>query len=212
MKLALSPETLLRSAVNAYDMYLGPGLADLTPMASSILAEAPQRTLRRYRPTRRVRSDRPAVLLVPPLAAPANCFDLRRGCSMAEHFVGMGYPTYLVDYGPIHYEDRELGLEHWTDEVIPEAIKQVSRDTGGAPGPAGRLVPRRHHDPARRGRRPRAARGLGGHGGQPLRLHPGPDDGPGPPAGQAHRRRSGHRPLPHARRRTRAARERRASA
>ncbi|MEA2347050.1 MAG: poly[(R)-3-hydroxyalkanoate] polymerase subunit PhaC [Thermoleophilaceae bacterium] len=133
MKLAVSPEILLRSAVNAYDMYLGPGLADLTPMSSSILAEAPQRTLRRYRPTRRVRPDRPAVLLVPPLAAPANCFDLRRGCSMVEHFVGMGYPTYLVDYGPIHYENRDLGLEHWTDEVIPEAIKQVSRDTGGRP-------------------------------------------------------------------------------
>jgi polyhydroxyalkanoate synthase len=133
MKLALGPETLIRSAVNAYDMYLGPGLAEVAPMPSSILAEEPQRTLRRYRPTRHVRKDRPAVLMVPPLAAPASCFDLRRGCSMAEHFVGMGYPTYLVDYGPIHFQDRELGLEHWVDEVIPEAIKQVSRDTGGAP-------------------------------------------------------------------------------
>jgi len=133
MKLTDVPDTLIRSAVNAYDMYLGPGLADVTPMPSAILAEAPQRTLRRYRPTRHVKADRPAVLLVPPLAAPATCFDLRHGCSMVEHFVGMGYPTYLVDYGPIHFEDRDLGLEHWIDEVIPEAIKQVSRDTGGAP-------------------------------------------------------------------------------
>lgn len=137
MKLSLSPQTLIRSAVNAFDMYLGPGLADMTPMPSSILAEGPQRTLRRYRQGRSPRKDRPAVLLVPPLAAPASCFDLRRGCSMAEHLVGMGYPTYLVDYGPITFEDRELGLEHWVDEVIPTAIEQVSRDSGAPVQPVG---------------------------------------------------------------------------
>ncbi len=127
----LSPDKLLRSAVNAFDLYFGHGLADTTPMPSSIIAEAPQRTLRRYRPTRRVRTDRPPILLVPPLAAPAACFDLRRGCSLVEHFVNLGYPTYLVDYGPISFADRDLGLEHWVDEVIPSAIRQVSRDSGG---------------------------------------------------------------------------------
>ena len=73
------------------------------------------------------------MLLVPPLAAPASCFDLRRGCSMAEHLVGLGYPTYLVDYGPISFSDRALGLEHWVDDVIPEAVRAVSEDAGGAP-------------------------------------------------------------------------------
>ena len=29
------------------------------------------------------------VLLVPPLAAPASCFDLRRGCSLAEHLLAV---------------------------------------------------------------------------------------------------------------------------
>jgi polyhydroxyalkanoate synthase len=70
------------------------------------------------------------VLLVPPLAAPARCFDLRRGCSVAEHLISLGYPTYLVDYGPIGFGDRQLGLEHWVEEVIPRAVEAVATDAG----------------------------------------------------------------------------------
>ena len=73
------------------------------------------------------------MLLVPPLAAPAICFDLRRGCSVAEHLVLAGRPTYLVDYGEIEFADRALGLEHWIDEVVPGAIRAASEDAGGRP-------------------------------------------------------------------------------
>jgi polyhydroxyalkanoate synthase subunit PhaC len=73
------------------------------------------------------------VLLVPPLAAPASCFDLRGGCSVAEHLISLGYRTYVVDYGPISFADRDLGLEHWVDEVIPKAIAAASEDAGGRP-------------------------------------------------------------------------------
>ena len=89
--------------------------------------------MRRYRSRRRARADRAPVLLVPPLAAPATCFDLRRGCSLAEHLTALGYPTYLVDYGAISFCDRALGLEHWVEDVIPTAIRVVSEDAGGAP-------------------------------------------------------------------------------
>ena len=58
---------------------------------------------------------------MPPLAAPAFCFDLRRGCSLAEHLLLAGQETYIVDYGEIEFSDRTLGLEHWFDEVIPES-------------------------------------------------------------------------------------------
>jgi polyhydroxyalkanoate synthase len=51
---------------------------------------------------------------------------------VAEHLISLGYPTYLVDYGPISFQDRQLGLEHWVEEVIPQAIEAVSEDTGGA--------------------------------------------------------------------------------
>ena len=44
----------------------------------------------------------------------------------------LGHPTYLVDYGEISFSDRQLGLEHWANDVIPGAIESVSEDTGGA--------------------------------------------------------------------------------
>src|ERR671930_118490 len=62
-----------------------------------------------------------------------NGFDLLRGCSVAEHLIGLGYPTSLVDYGPIGFSDRALGLEHWVEDVLPTALRSVSEDAGGAP-------------------------------------------------------------------------------
>src|SRR3954470_23878600 len=120
------------AAANVWDMSpLGGGLADRTPTPSAVIDSGPQRTVRRYKLPRSPSAHSP-VLLVPPLAAPARCFDLRRGCSVAEHLISLGYPTYLVDYGRIGFSDRQLGLEHWVDDVIPEAIRTVSEDSGAA--------------------------------------------------------------------------------
>src|SRR3954447_477362 len=125
-------ERVVDSAANAWDMLpvVGHGLADKSRMPSAIIDHGPQRTVHRYRLPRRAQGHSP-VLLVPPLAAPASCFDLRRGCSVAEHLIALGHPTYLVDYGPIGWSDRALGLEHWVAEVIPKAIKAVQEDSGG---------------------------------------------------------------------------------
>lgn len=112
-----TPDTLIDAAANGFDLMLGQSAADFTPTPSSILDEGPQRLIRRYSSARHPLSDRAPVLLVPPLAAPAACFDLRRGCSLAEHLTGIGYPTYLVDYGPISFSDRALGVEHWASRA-----------------------------------------------------------------------------------------------
>ena len=120
------------ACANVWDMTVGPGVADLTPAPSAIIDEGPQRTVHRYRPTTRARRHAP-VLLVPPLAAPARCFDLRRGTSLVQHLVALGYPTYLVDYGPIGFSDRQLGLEHWVDDVIPNAVEAVKEDACDLP-------------------------------------------------------------------------------
>jgi len=127
----LSPiENAIDAAANAWDMTpLGGGLADTTPTPSAIIDTGPQRAVHRYRLPRSASAHSP-VLLVPPLAAPASCFDLRRGCSVAEHLISLGYPTYLVDYGPISFQDRQLGLEHWVDDVLPKAIEAVRKDGG----------------------------------------------------------------------------------
>jgi polyhydroxyalkanoate synthase subunit PhaC len=127
----LSPiEGAIDAAANAWDMTpFGSGIADTTPTPSVVIDIGPQRTVHRYRLPRAATAHSP-VLLVPPLAAPASCFDLRRGCSLAEHLISLGYPTYLLDYGPISFQDRQLGLEHWVEEVIPQAIETVYEDGG----------------------------------------------------------------------------------
>ncbi len=133
MDLVPTPEQLLTAAANVFDAVLGGGLADLRPQPAAIIDEGPQRTVRRFLPHAHGGAEAagPAVLLVPPLAAPAICFDLRRGCSLVEHLLAGGHPTYGLDYGPISFGDRNLGIEHWVDEVLPRAIAAVAADSGG---------------------------------------------------------------------------------
>lgn len=126
-------EAGIDAAANAFDLFLGPGVASPTPTVSSIVDEGPQRTIRRYLRADRQPPTRGPVLLVPPLGAPIDCFDLHRGASLAQHLVCHGYDTYVVDYGPISFDERRLGLEHWVDAVIPAALRSVSAQAGGAP-------------------------------------------------------------------------------
>lgn len=117
------------AASNVLDKVFNGGVADLRPTPRVLVDHGPNRWLYRMAGD----GDGDPVLLVPPLAAPALCFDLRRGCSLAEHLVGHGRPTYLVDYGSVSFADRGLGIEHWIDEVLPKAIRAASADAGGRP-------------------------------------------------------------------------------
>src|SRR4051812_49133978 len=128
-----TPDQVSNAAANVFDQLFRGGLADLRRTPASIIQEVPQCTVYRYLVPDEAACRELPVLLVPPLAAPASCFDLRRGCSLAEHLLAHGHPTYLVDYGPISFSDRALGLEHWVEDVIPRAVAAVHEDSGGAP-------------------------------------------------------------------------------
>src|SRR3712207_475733 len=128
-----SPGQVSDAAANVFDKLFRGGLADLRPTPAQIIHEERHCTVFRYLRTDPSPAGLPPVLLVPPLAAPSLCFDLRRGHSLAEHLLSLGHPTYLVEYGAISFSDRELGLEHWVEDVIPTAIRAVSEDAGGAP-------------------------------------------------------------------------------
>ncbi len=133
MDLIPKPDQVASAASNVAHKVLYGGLADLRPMPRTLIDDGPLREVYHYRPAKQVKSTGDPILLVTPLAAPAICFDLRRGCSLVEHFVKAGRPTYLVEYGEISFKDRNLGMEHWVDEVVPEAIRQVSAHAGGRP-------------------------------------------------------------------------------
>ncbi|WP_246142455.1 alpha/beta fold hydrolase [Nocardioides rubriscoriae] len=133
MDLIPKPDQVASAASNfAHKVFYG-GLADLRPMPRTLIDEGTLREVYHYRPQAKVQEVGDPVLLVTPLAAPAICYDLRRGCSLVEHFVQAGRPTYLVEYGEVSFKDRNLGMEHWVDEVVPTAIREASAHAGGRP-------------------------------------------------------------------------------
>ena len=124
-------DPIVRETRAAYRSLLGGGFADLRRMPSEVIFDEPKCTVHRYEPTADQATDTLPVLLIPPMAATPVCFDLRRGCSMVEFLVDRGRPTYLVDYGDLStLRDQDLGLEHWIDAVIPDAIESVIADSG----------------------------------------------------------------------------------
>ena len=133
MDLIPKPDQVLAAAGNVAHTVLYGGLADLRPMPRTLVDDGELREVYHYRPAAGVTEHGDPVLLVTPLAAPALCFDLRRGCSLVEHLVGAGRRTYLVEYGQVSFRNRALGMEHWVDEVLPEAVRAVSRHAGGRP-------------------------------------------------------------------------------
>jgi polyhydroxyalkanoate synthase len=133
MDLIPKPDQVASAASNVAHKVLYGGLADLRPMPRTLIDDGPLREVYHYRPQKKTRETGDPVLLITPLAAPAICYDLRRGCSLVEHFVQQGRPTYLVEYGEVSFKNRGIGLEHWVDGVVPEAIKTVSEHAGGRP-------------------------------------------------------------------------------
>ena len=133
MDLIPKPDQVVAAAGNVAHKVLYGGLADLRPMPRTLIDEGELREVYHYRPAAGVRGHGDPVLMVTPLAAPATCYDLRRGCSLAEHFVTAGRATYLLEYGEVSFRNRSLGMEHWVDEVLPEAIAAVSAHAGGRP-------------------------------------------------------------------------------
>src|SRR6185436_10464602 len=133
MDLIPKPDQIVSAAANVAHKMLYGGLADLRPMPRTLIDEGVLREVYHYRPRSSAREHGDPVLLVTPLAAPAICYDLRRGCSLVEHLVDAGRRTYLVEYGAVSFKNRNLGMEHWIDEVVPTAIREVSAHAGGRP-------------------------------------------------------------------------------
>ncbi len=119
--------------VNLWDFLVKGGIADTTRTPSEIIDAGRTREVHRYTKATGVRSKGLPLLFIPPLGSQSSCFDLRRGLSLTEDFVSRGRPTYLVDYGPLKGEDRKVGIEHFVNDVIPDAIRKVSEDAGGRP-------------------------------------------------------------------------------
>lgn len=96
------PRRLAAARINLSDKVRRRSIADLREVPRDIVERRASFTLYRYEAVAGVPSRGRPVLLIPPLAAPALAFDLRRGCSLVEHFVRQGRPVYLAEIGRAH--------------------------------------------------------------------------------------------------------------
>ncbi len=127
------PSPLATAARNLWALTLGDGIEEPRHTPHTVLYDAPHRTLRRFHagaaddhdPSRR------PVLLVPPLAVPATCYDLRPGQSLVAHLLDQGLAPYVIDYGDITFADRRMGFEEWVEDIVPTALRRVSQEHGG---------------------------------------------------------------------------------
>lgn len=117
---------------------------DLAPRSateSTVVVDRPHGRLHRYGSADQVVRARDAgavpVLLVPPLAVPASCYDLAPGAdpanSVVEFLLGEGTIPYVVDFGDVGRAERHLGFEDYFDTFVPRAVADVLADFG-APG------------------------------------------------------------------------------
>lgn len=118
------------SARNLFAITLGDGVHPPRPTSHVVLFDEPHRELRRYGTDDPRESSTVPVLLVPPLAASATCYDLAPGQSLVAHLLEEGRTPYVVDYGEIGWADRHLGLETFFADIIPQAIERVLVDSG----------------------------------------------------------------------------------
>ena len=110
MDLIPKPDQVVSAAGNVAHTLLYGGLADLRPMPRTLIDDGELREVYHYRPDPEAAPTGDPVLLVTPLAAPALCYDLRRDCSLVEHLVSQGRPTYLLEYGQVSFKNRALGM------------------------------------------------------------------------------------------------------
>ncbi|MFT3898936.1 MAG: alpha/beta fold hydrolase [Gordonia sp. (in: high G+C Gram-positive bacteria)] len=124
-----------RSVRNLWSLTLGDGIAPPHSTEHVTLVEGDHRTLRRYADDEQVRAaraaGRPPVLLVPPIAAPASCYDLSPEHSVVAHLRGTGRAPYVVDFGEVTRADRDMDFGDFITDIIPEAIDRVLADYGG---------------------------------------------------------------------------------
>lgn len=134
----LAPDNVRRVARNAWALSaLGSGVRPDAPAESVVVHDEEHVTVRRYSPTGATGAP---VLLVPPLAVPIRCYDLRPEQSLVAHLVESGRAVYVVDYGPIRYRDRALGFEDFFTGFVPAAIAAVRADRATDPASAGEKV------------------------------------------------------------------------
>jgi polyhydroxyalkanoate synthase len=120
----------LRAGANVGERVFRGRLADTRLSPHTVVLDEPHCQVRRHDPS----GPRHAlpIVFVPPLGGTARVFDIRRGASMAQWLADSGFRVYVLDYGPLGFEDRALSLADFVDGCVARAVEVASEDCGGA--------------------------------------------------------------------------------
>jgi polyhydroxyalkanoate synthase subunit PhaC len=69
------------------------------------------------------------LLLVMSMVSKPYIFDLTPGQSLIEHLVRAGFDVYLIDWGTPRLEHRDLDVDDYVADLIPDCIAQVQRQS-----------------------------------------------------------------------------------
>ena len=70
------------------------------------------------------------VVLVMSLVSRYYILDLAPGQSLVEYLTNQGFDVYLIDWGIPRPEHRNLSLDHYVGEVLPQCLQKVHEDSG----------------------------------------------------------------------------------
>jgi polyhydroxyalkanoate synthase subunit PhaC len=121
----------LRAGANVGERLFRGRLADTRLSPHTVVLDEPHCQVRRHDPAER-RHALP-IVFVPPLGGTARVYDIRRGASMAQCLADAGFRVYVLDYGPLGFEDRDLSLADFVDGYVARAVEVASEDSGGVP-------------------------------------------------------------------------------
>jgi polyhydroxyalkanoate synthase subunit PhaC len=116
------------AAVEWLNILLTQGDAEIGTTPKDVVWTHRKTTLYRYRSSDRTHPI--PVLLVFALINRPDIFDLARGRSFVEFLLSEGYDVFLVDWGEPDEEDADLGLEYYTCEALPWAMRETLRASG----------------------------------------------------------------------------------
>lgn len=128
-----SPRSLRSAVANVTAKVLHGQVADLRRTPTDQIGRVAGHPLLGYRSPDWLVPVGPPVLFIPSPGAPARCFDLRRGGSLAEYAVGAGRLVYLLDHRPAVVDDPAELMAEWALSVLPAAVRKVSRNADGQP-------------------------------------------------------------------------------
>lgn len=70
------------------------------------------------------------LVLVPPLAATSMIFDLLPQRSVVRYFLARGFDVYLIDWGEVTADHRNLSLETYVLDWMPAALSRIREQSG----------------------------------------------------------------------------------